>query len=395
MLPQPKFKWLKYSVYFWAFRLSFLGLGVFIPIIYFFFSSIRTYIDVFVGNPLIMYKNISYEESNVNFDIFSPIQLQKDQAVVVIRGFPLNGINHIHEMINITVHKITNAAKIRNGTEFTYYTDDRPWVIKKHINISKNYELTTLDNIERFSSPIDTCSSNSECQKKNFSNWYVTIPIPESIRNGWIRSISPSFQNYISKAPSQLQSVLFLSNDQTLATYHYDMVNNFFLQLTGSKTFYITEPSAYKYFKPYGCLHPLWRQVQNPSISMNNKHFKSWIITLFPGDMLYLPAFYFHQVIAHNESSSINAWYSVNELKNYEELLKHVSMPFIKSNPFDIKLTSLTKSIQLAAKKLINLDSNIFYTGLLHRNSNELIASCSVESVCNSITFQTILSKLL
>jgi len=94
---------------------------------------------------------------------------------------------------------------------------------------------------------------------------------------------------------------------------HYDLVHNFYTQVVGQKRFILFPPEDAEYLHTFTSLHPSARQSQidfnDPKSweifpDMNNLHPKEVILN--PGDVLYLPPFYFHYVTVVGESISMS-----------------------------------------------------------------------------------------
>eukprot|EP00056_Hartaetosiga_gracilis_P010499 m.155596 g.155596 ORF g.155596 m.155596 type:complete len:602 (-) comp13326_c0_seq2:2095-3900(-) len=96
---------------------------------------------------------------------------------------------------------------------------------------------------------------------------------------------------------------------------HYDVFNNIYFQLVGNKTFLIAPTSSHRNHLLRSRLHPAHRsarhQISNELASLSKldaaeKGYR--VITLYEGDILVLPAFVLHEVIAESTSVSVNVW---------------------------------------------------------------------------------------
>jgi hypothetical protein len=103
------------------------------------------------------------------------------------------------------------------------------------------------------------------------------------------------------------------------AACHYDASLNLFWQMHGTKTFLLLPPSADMHV--YSFLHPLWRRSQHPIHTLVNatesdavallgqSAHQAMKAVLQPGDILFLPPFWFHHVVADTTVSiSANVW---------------------------------------------------------------------------------------
>lgn len=76
-----------------------------------------------------------------------------------------------------------------------------------------------------------------------------------------------------------------------------------------------------------------------------------WIVHLRPGDVLYIPPFFFHHVIAKQGSVSVNAWFASGVSKSYDKLIKKVEMPFEHRDSLEMKLSNLASCIRGVLKQ--------------------------------------------
>jgi len=60
--------------------------------------------------------------------------------------------------------------------------------------------------------------------------------------------------------------------------------------------------------------------------SFNN--ITAYTVTLEPGDVLYLPPFWFHRVIAEELSISVSTWCDSEEIQLYYDAIQKVALPF-------------------------------------------------------------------
>ena len=108
-----------------------------------------------------------------------------------------------------------------------------------------------------------------------------------------------------------LSALMWFGSDGVRATVHYDGTANLYLQADGRKRFTLLPPNAARALR----LHPRWhgssRQAQQTELGAVD-----WAAhgiapleaTLGPGDVLYMPAFWFHQVESVGDSVAVNLW---------------------------------------------------------------------------------------
>jgi ribosomal protein L16 Arg81 hydroxylase len=85
------------------------------------------------------------------------------------------------------------------------------------------------------------------------------------------------------------------------AQTHYDSLHNLYVQLYGHKTFVLSPPYAVEKLYLYPSLHPSFRQSQvdfehpDHGLFPNFHDVPAVVVTIKPGDTLYLPPFWFHR----------------------------------------------------------------------------------------------------
>jgi hypothetical protein len=77
---------------------------------------------------------------------------------------------------------------------------------------------------------------------------------------------------------------------------HYDIANNCFLQLFGSKRIRVWHPSTHTQMHPFPDAHPRARKSRLDIDMIQGLDAPMLDVLLKPGDALYIPAFYFHHV---------------------------------------------------------------------------------------------------
>ena len=93
------------------------------------------------------------------------------------------------------------------------------------------------------------------------------------------------------------------------AALHYDPLNNLYLQTYGEKVFTLLPPSAHREMQ----VHPRWHQsTRQAQMRLNGKHRVegdgAMQVHLRAGDLLFVPALWFHEVESLSENVAINVW---------------------------------------------------------------------------------------
>lgn len=96
---------------------------------------------------------------------------------------------------------------------------------------------------------------------------------------------------------------------------HFDSDHNLFVQLWGRKRWYLVPPAGGQQLCPYPRLHPLWHKAaadfQHPDTERceGSEERDTWLmVELQPGDVLYVPPFYWHFVRSVTSSVSLTTY---------------------------------------------------------------------------------------
>ena len=114
-------------------------------------------------------------------------------------------------------------------------------------------------------------------------------------------------------ADEHLVNLWYGSNTST--QLHFDTAHNVFLQLHGEKTFFIYPPKLTNRLRPYrcDCAMPHLSKVdvvRDGALGQPGSPVTSELaVMLSPGDLLFLPAFWWHQVESPKASISLSYWW--------------------------------------------------------------------------------------
>ena len=169
---------------------------------------------------------------------------------------------------------------------------------------------------------------------------------------------------------------LWIGSGAYVATPHYDMQHNFLVQVHGSKTVYLWPPSAQREggacrgdgapavqrgaaFLPHPWPHPSWRQAQRRQQQHQQQQDgadgteravsqfagescgggggggggggalsgAAFVATLSAGDVLYIPATWWHAVSADGASASVNFWWDSPHFRSFQRA-ERMRLPF-------------------------------------------------------------------
>ena len=125
--------------------------------------------------------------------------------------------------------------------------------------------------------------------------------VPEAVR----RALQPQEALYASEfdAEQGLQYA-WLSTPGMRTHTHFDADRNIFAQLIGRKRFVLWAPEQTLQLCPFPRLHPLWHKSRadfeapdlTQAVCANYSASKALAVDLWPGDVLYVPSFWWHTV---------------------------------------------------------------------------------------------------
>ena len=210
------------------------------------------------------------------------------------------------------------------------------------VNIIRNIQILNV---------INSLSSNS--MRQNISSLTFNFKIMEQNeydKKLYIDSLSLKFFNLIALGPifnlfgmkkeyRDLSAihVWFGTNDYR-TILHFDYNDNMFFMLNGYKTFYLSPPSLDN-FNLFPFLHESERQTipiylnQNQYKNRNEGDSNIYKVTVHCGDLLYIPSFWYHEVINGNQddmSFGFNIWAMDRQLKHdLLNKIEHFSFPLL------------------------------------------------------------------
>lgn len=196
----------------------------------------------------------------------------------MIRGCPLlvapSDLSKVLLETNALPPFVATAVGTNHSNFFTYRSSNTRWngrVNDSHYEYRRMESDALLDIL--YSKEID---SESNIDKDYY---YLGQTLDRPFMHPLVQSVAPYFADQISSrhsghASSRQQQHhspavmrLWLSSRGAVTTMHYDIERNYFLQLSGSKTFVLANADAYLFLQLHSFLHPRWRQSQLDNIS--------------------------------------------------------------------------------------------------------------------------------
>eukprot|EP01095_Lingulamoeba_sp_RSL-Kostka_P011121 TRINITY_DN4156_c1_g3_i1.p1 TRINITY_DN4156_c1_g3~~TRINITY_DN4156_c1_g3_i1.p1 ORF type:complete len:618 (+),score=238.60 TRINITY_DN4156_c1_g3_i1:63-1916(+) len=130
----------------------------------------------------------------------------------------------------------------------------------------------------------------------------------------WIQGMQAAFKFGKLKA-----NVLWAGMQGCCTPLHYDEAHNFFGQIDGRKRFYLCSPKYFPSLYPFPYHHPMDRQSQVNVYNPNNEIFPRFNeavaieCNLEPGDVLYIPPYWWHHVENLTDGIGINFWFKMGQ----------------------------------------------------------------------------------
>jgi ribosomal protein L16 Arg81 hydroxylase len=173
---------------------------------------------------------------------------------------------------------------------------------------------------------------------------------------------------------------------------HFDAPNNYYFQLKGQKFFYIFDPSHYFYLYPAGSNGSEFSDVENIDRQRFplTSHLKPICVRLEPGDFLFLPSFWWHQVRSAGSYISINFWGypRIQQCLCYPgfyEILKHFELGvliqmFNRSSKYGIEEFTVREVIQMLLTRGYDWAAFIIGIALFQDLLNERMADAGISN---------------
>jgi len=245
------------------------------------------------------------------------------ETPIVVRGAPIGSWECSRWNETYLAAKLgAIEAKRGNSRVFRYYLFDKPFRDLEGVTQEPEWEHVEM-NAKDFLEAAKAEFLYLAMQLKSFPELAKQVPLFPNFMKGNLRE-TPVVNLWIGHG--------------VIADTHYDTSDNFYVQLQGRKTFVVLPPSAESSLGLYPFLHPEYRRARNPirdSESLNLKldllaSLGAEFVTLEPGDILFIPAYFFHNVEAvgdGNLSISVNFWSNSETYQISEEIFK-LPVPF-------------------------------------------------------------------
>ncbi|WP_179415714.1 cupin-like domain-containing protein [Mucilaginibacter sp. E4BP6] len=121
---------------------------------------------------------------------------------------------------------------------------------------------------------------------------------------------------------------IWIGGGGCITPLHYDTFQNFFIQLSGKKKFTLFSPYDSEILYPDS--NPIFPYISKVNIeNVDHEKYplfreaKKYELILLPGDLLYLPAYWWHQVASLDVSLSVNFWWRRFEFVEEPNILSY------------------------------------------------------------------------
>ncbi|VEG38843.1 Uncharacterised protein [Mycolicibacterium flavescens] len=186
-----------------------------------------------------------------------------------------------------------------------------------HIPDAKNGAIATASEMT-FAKYIEMIAGGTISDGQLYA---VQLPIKTALPELWPDVQFPAFADEDKYAAVNL----WLGAGNNFTGLHYDYADNFLTQIRGRKQVLLCPPREIARVYPFP-----FNYVGNNIAQVNVAHpdltrFPDWadahrtVVDLSPGDMLYIPLFWWHAVWGVGENMSINYWWQ----SSYANFLKH------------------------------------------------------------------------
>jgi len=187
-------------------------------------------------------------------------------------------------------------------------------MVKIYSSNDKWFDYTAPKMIETIEMPFGEALRLIHQPPSDATHYYLAQKsLPEDFPEMAAEIKTPS----IAKSKRMLATNLWYGSKGNITKLHYDDANNFLVQVVGRKKLILFYPEQ------YSCLYPT-NDSNMPHVSKVNifnpdldqyplfKHAVAEEIILNPGEVLYLPTFWWHQVESLDIAISVNFWWPMN-----------------------------------------------------------------------------------
>jgi len=137
------------------------------------------------------------------------------------------------------------------------------------------------------------------------------IPLRETVPELWDDIHYPPYFDPALRVPPNL----WIGPGGNVVPLHFDFTHNFLAQVRGRKTVLLFPPQDSRYLFPFPIHHRSFHFSQTNIAHPEAAHLRLMnkarcsVVHLAPGEMLYIPLFWWHGVFGYGENISVNYWW--------------------------------------------------------------------------------------
>ncbi len=192
---------------------------------------------------------------------------------------------------------------------------------------------------------------------------------------------------------NQMLSPLYLwvGPSDTMSSFHYDKsstIGNIFMQVYGEKLIRLYPATERRFFslyreKPFRITPekcddrvsasqiPDIDTISPPFDTLFKQAEAPWVITVRPGDVLFMPAYFWHDVRSITPSISVNAWLDI-EPETSRDVEEQKLEKIIEKNLFNVKNAFSLQELNQGLQEFLNQGGNPNFVSYFLRNTSIL-----------------------
>ena len=267
------------------------------------------------------------------------LQHQYSSTPLLLRSVPVATNRTLHALLSGIQYP---RIKVHSSRRVPFYDSQSPWADLSHSAAPPFVSLPPSDLGDFPFSKANPLSSS-----KSPGWWHITLTLAGQGGLKLVSLLAPGFFDSLG-GQTAAEHRLWLAREGWTVLPHYDVTDNLYLQLRGSKTFLVASPEAAQSLALHPSPHPSWRQAQLELTSLpalraatqGDARVRLWQVTLRAGDALYLPAYNFHCVETGPDSVSMNAWLP-SEATAYASAQMRLVLPWSREASRQEKLVAL------------------------------------------------------
>ena len=191
-----------------------------------------------------------------------------------------------------------------------------------------------------------------------------------------------TFRSHSNAGMGMGQVNFWFGKENVTAYPHYDTSYNLHMMVHGKKQFLLYPPSTLS-SRLHPCLHQLYRQPHSEA-SVEGARYKPIEVVLNPGEVIFIPPFWFHKVVTMTASISVNVW-SQSEAFLTMEAVFTSPIPFEEGWGRDRLMSTLNYFIREWINDIFLEDPNDFVRENIFRRYEPLLAKLSEAQVREAV----------